>query len=82
MFSFNRIQQLEKLDAVTSLFGGAPKAKAAAPITARKPIAAADDGAAQAKKVARATLYETTGGASGQELQPDQVKKRDTLLGN
>lgn len=33
-------------------------------------------------KTARASLYATEGGVSGQELNPDQVKKRQTLLGN
>ena len=33
-------------------------------------------------KTARASLYETAGGVSGQDLNPDQVKKRQTLLGN
>lgn len=33
-------------------------------------------------KTARASLYATEGGVSGQELMPDQVKKRPTLLGN
>lgn len=31
---------------------------------------------------ARAALYATAGDATGQELNPDQVQKRDTLLGN
>jgi len=33
-------------------------------------------------KTARAALYATPGGAVGQDLNPDQVKKRQTLLGN
>lgn len=33
-------------------------------------------------KTARANLYATEGGVAGQELQPDQVKKRDTIFGN
>lgn len=33
-------------------------------------------------KTARASLYSTVGGVQGEELMPDQVKKRQTLLGN
>lgn len=31
---------------------------------------------------ARASLYGTDGGVNGDQLNPDQVKKRDTLFGN
>lgn len=60
-------------------FGGAPKAQAPAPIQV------ADTGIEDDKKSAKAkrrALYKTEGGAAGQELNPDQVKKRDTLFGN
>lgn len=40
-----------------------------------------NDQAASAK-TARAALYSTAGGVIGQELAPDQVKRRDSLLGN
>jgi hypothetical protein len=33
-------------------------------------------------KASRAALYATEGGVSGQELEPDQVKKRNTIFGN
>lgn len=33
-------------------------------------------------KTARASLYATAGGVAGEDLNPDQVKKRQTLLGN
>lgn len=33
-------------------------------------------------KTGRSALYETEGGVSGQELSPDEVKRRSTLLGN
>lgn len=33
-------------------------------------------------KTARASLYSTAGGVAGEELMPDQVKKRPSLLGN
>lgn len=33
-------------------------------------------------KTARASLYSTKGGVSGEELNPDQVKKRPSLFGN
>ena len=33
-------------------------------------------------KTSRAALYETSGGVTGAELDPNQVKRRNTLLGN
>lgn len=30
----------------------------------------------------RSALYETAGGVAGSELDPEQVKRRNTLLGN
>ncbi len=46
--------------------------------------AAADSVTADANraKTARAALYATDGGVSGQELSPSQVQKRPTLFGN
>ena len=38
--------------------------------------------AARKAKKSRTALFETEGGVSGQELQPDQVTQRNTLLGN
>jgi len=66
---------------VVGLGGGAPKA-AAAPVQATAAVADVKGDAESAAKKARATLYETAGGASGQELTSSQVKKRDTLFGN
>lgn len=60
---------------VTSLFGGAPKAKTS---KATADTTAAD----RTSKAARVALYETAGGQAGMELTPAQVKKRDTLFGN
>lgn len=37
---------------------------------------------AQDAKKARARLLETQGGASGEEINPENVGKRPTLLGN
>lgn len=63
--------------------GGAPKTKKPAPVEAAKPVAdIKDDVADAAGKKARQSLYSTPGGASGEELNPDQVKRRPTLLGN
>lgn len=33
-------------------------------------------------QTSRAALYETSGGVTGAELDPNQVKRRNTLLGN
>lgn len=67
--------------AVTSIFGGgAPKAQAA-PVTVQPAVDDVQEGQ-RAAKTGRAALYATEGGASGEELNPDQVKRRPTLLGN
>ena len=50
-----------------------------------KASSAAADSVKQASRKAkksRTALFETEGGVSGQELQPDQVTQRNTLLGN
>ena len=45
--------------------------------------AAADTAdAKRTANTARSALYETAGGAAGEELDPDAVEKRRTLLGN
>lgn len=67
--------------AVTSLFGGGYPKASAAPLSVAAPVAEVQDQATQSKK-SRAALYATEGGAAGEELNPDQVKKRPTLLGN
>jgi hypothetical protein len=66
---------------IKSFFGGAPKAKAK-PIQAAQPVASVTDAQKDTAKKARQQLYSTEGGAVGQELNPSQVKKRETLLGN
>lgn len=62
------------LMSVVGLGGSAPKVSNAAV----KEVAADQ----ATSKTARASLYATQGGVSGEELNPDQVKKRQTLLGN
>lgn len=57
------------------LGGSAPKADAA-PAT-QEVKTEADD----AKK-ARQALLETQGGIAGEELSPDEVKRRETIFGN
>lgn len=59
--------------------GSTPKAEGAQVSTA--PIKEIQDESASAKK-ARVALFQTPGGVAGEELNPDQVKKRTTLLGN
>lgn len=67
--------------AITSIFGGgAPKAKAE-PLSTKAVTSELQDDAAASKK-GRAALYATQGGVGGQELSPDQVQRRPTLLGN
>lgn len=59
---------------VKSIFGGAPKVSSDAK----------DDASSQRLKAkeSRAALFRTEGGASGEELDPDAVKSRNSLLGN
>ena len=59
---------------MSSWFGGGKKAVATQP--------AEQDIIKAASTKNRSALFETAGDTSGQELQPGQVKKRDTLLGN
>lgn len=61
-------------DVFKGLLGGAPKTSGAA----SKEVGDA------AKKSARqrSALFMTEGGAVGEELSPEQIKKRDTLFGN
>lgn len=64
-----------------SLFGGsAPKADTALEIDTG--IEEGLDSEKEKAKRVRASLYETEGGMLGQELQPGQVQRRPTLLGN
>ena len=73
------------------LFGG-PKIKqpmlpqqiqetAPAPAPVAAPVEETKEESRKATQ-SRAALYETEGGAQGAELDPDQVQKRRTLLGN
>lgn len=57
-----------------SLFGSAPKAS-------RQPQVELEGEKRKAKK-SRTALFATEGGASGEELNPEQVRSRSTLLGN
>lgn len=70
---------LNPILAAKSLFD---KPKAQAP----KPISTTADTQAEAEakknKRRRASLFETEGAVSGQELAPEQVQQRPTLLGN
>ena len=59
---------------VKSLFGGAPKVSGDA--------VAMTEEEKKKSKTGRSTLYETEGGVNGAELNPDEVKRRSTLLGN
>lgn len=54
--------------------GGSPKTSTKATTTT--------EAEATKAKTSRAALYETAGGVSGSELDPTQVKKRETLFGN
>lgn len=65
---------------IGSFFGAAPKAQAPAPVS-QAPVKDVEDQKTQANK-ARAALYATEGGAAGEELNPDQVKRRSTIFGN
>lgn len=63
--------------------GGAAKApQAAAPAAIAPKLEDEVKGEQATAKKARASLYGTAGGVVGEELDPSQVKKRQTLLGN
>lgn len=62
------------LMSIVGLGGGAPSVSNAA----NKEVAADQ----ATSKSARASIYATEGGVSGQELDPSQVKKRQTIFGN
>ena len=55
-------------------FGGAPKVSGQAATETEAEKRRANTG--------RSALYETAGGVTGSELDPEQVKRRNTLLGN
>lgn len=61
---------------VKSILGGGSKPKAS---TAS---AESTQAAARKAKQSRSALFETEGGVSGEELDPNSVEKRRTLLGN
>lgn len=61
-------------------FKSSPKARAPKQLEKVADIGAEAD--KKKSKSRRASLFETEGGVSGQELNPDQVQKRPTLLGN
>lgn len=61
---------------LVSIVTGGDKPKAAA-----APVAETQDAARKAA-ASRSKLLETAGGATGEELNPDDVQKRKTLLGN
>lgn len=62
------------MSVIKDLFGGAPKASTQATTDTKADLAKT--------QTSRAALYSTAGGVVGSELDPTQVKKRDTLFGN
>ncbi len=58
------------------LLGGGSKPK-----VSYQPVAETEDAKRKAK-AGRSALYETDGGVTGSELNPEEVKRRQTLLGN
>lgn len=68
--------------AVKTLVGGGSAPKASAPPVNIKPTIDTAQENRDKNRKKRASLFETSGGVSGQELNPDQVQKRQTLLGN
>lgn len=58
------------------LLGGGEKPK-----VVYQPVADTEEAKRKAKQ-GRSALYETDGGVTGSELNPDEVKRRNTLLGN
>lgn len=52
------------------------------PQVSAKQATADTDAAKKESKRQRASLFETSGGVVGEELQPDQVQKRQSLFGN
>jgi len=58
------------------IFGGGEKPK-----VSYQPVADTEEAKRKAK-AGRSALYETDGGVTGLELNPDEVKRRNTLLGN
>lgn len=63
-----------------ALTGQTPKISSPAPVSTAPIEEVADEG--KKAKTARAALYATEGGVLGSELDPTQVRKRPTLLGN
>ena len=59
-----------------NIFGGGNKS-----VDTEQAAATIDD-AKKASDKNRSALFMTPGGSMGQELNPDQTKKRDTLFGN
>ena len=55
--------------------------KKKSPATSNKAKIAAESARSKAEK-SRASLFQTGGGASGEEIDPDAVKSRNSLLGN
>lgn len=65
---------------MTKLLGGI-LGGAKPPKVDKQPVADTED-ARKATQSARSALYMTEGGSQGSELDPNEVKKRDTLYGN
>lgn len=61
---------------VKAILGGGDKPKAST-----QPVENAEEAKRKANK-SRSALFETEGGVAGQELDPEGVAQRKTLLGN
>lgn len=65
----------------SAIFGGAPKAVPPPPVETGAATEEAEEEKKKAKR-RRANLFETEGGAAGQELTPEEIQRRPTLFGN
>lgn len=73
----------KSLGSIFGIGGGArpPKVQAPKPVAVDKALDTVEEDKA-ATKARRVNLFETEGGVSGQELTPEEIQKRPTLLGN
>lgn len=66
-------------DLISAVFGGG--GDKAETVVEEAPVTETKEDQEKSKQL-RSRLYSTSGGAAGQELTPDQVGRRNTLLGN
>jgi len=68
---------------VKSLFDSGSKSKAQAPkaVDVKQPLEESE-AFRDKTRTRRANLFATEGGAAGQDLNPEQIQRRPTLLGN